>query len=768
MNENQGNSVIASGTTRAGANQSYAPPAASSRAPSRLPSTSTSTHRTDAGAPRALLPADRRPEGGAEREHGRRGEPEERRDGDVVAAIGGERGQLDRQREREVAEVVVVEVRARQPRVLRRERPGAVDGVRERHVHRLLGVPHVGRVGHEQRHRGERQREHRLRAPEQARAQRVGRPRPRAPPHDDARHADEHDPARGARAPVRHERGRAAHPHEPRHEQQAQHLGQAEPGAREARQQDPRQRRRAEADDLEERPEAQRLRHGATSSWTLGCARLMPLYDALADLPLTIEGYSLEGRSRTISAEFERRHDDRAPAGRRRGGDRRGRRLRRRPPARAAAGRAGAPAGRRVDAGQLLAPSGRARSVRWDGDLVRRLSGLPALGVRVRRGRPRAAPGRALAGRRAGPRAAADHVRGVAPARRPPEPRARHAPARRLPRPALQARRDARLGRRPDRRPRGHRRGGLARLQGRLQGHAGGHDDRSRLLPPLRRGLPRGVAGGPRPDGARGRRGAAAVPRPDHLGRADPRRGRHRGASLPARDDQRQAVADRLVGASSCARTSGAPSGRSSATAAGSRSWASGAARSSTSHRSSMRASRTTSRRPATTGRSSPRPGCRPPPCRRTSSRRGSGGAPRLGSEPWRSRDRSRSSRSPPSPPCSGWSRAPTRSSRPRRSTSRRPRRSSARVPPSAWTRSARASTSASRSPPPGRRSGCSCAAWPRPRWRSPSAARAISRRRRRSSARRRPRTASCSRCGRCRSSRRRPARGFRAGSSGS
>ena len=43
MNENQGNSVIASGTTRAGANQSYAPPAASSRAPSRLPSTSTST-----------------------------------------------------------------------------------------------------------------------------------------------------------------------------------------------------------------------------------------------------------------------------------------------------------------------------------------------------------------------------------------------------------------------------------------------------------------------------------------------------------------------------------------------------------------------------------------------------------------------------------------------------------------------------------------------------------------------------------------------------
>ena len=32
----------------------------------------------------------------------------------------------------------------------------------------------------------------------------------------------------------------------------------------------------------------------------------MPLYDALAELPLRIDSYTLEGRSRTISPEFER------------------------------------------------------------------------------------------------------------------------------------------------------------------------------------------------------------------------------------------------------------------------------------------------------------------------------------------------------------------------------------------------------------------------------------------------------------------------------
>ena len=32
----------------------------------------------------------------------------------------------------------------------------------------------------------------------------------------------------------------------------------------------------------------------------------MPLYDAIAELPLQIDSYSLEGRSRSITPEFER------------------------------------------------------------------------------------------------------------------------------------------------------------------------------------------------------------------------------------------------------------------------------------------------------------------------------------------------------------------------------------------------------------------------------------------------------------------------------
>ena len=59
---------------------------------------------------------------------------------------------------------------------------------------------------------------------------------------------------------------------------------------------------------------------------------------------------------------------------------------------------------------------------------------------------------------------------------------------------------------------------------------------------------------------------------------------------------------------------------------------------------------------------------------------------------------------------------------RPRPASAPPRRRSSAPAPPSAWTPSARASTSAPRSPPPARRSACSCGGWPRPRSRWPSA----------------------------------------------
>ena len=88
-----------------------------------------------------------------------------------------------------------------------------------------------------------------------------------------------------------------------------------------------------------------------------------------------------------------------------------------------------------------------------------------------------------------------------------------------------------------------------------------------------------------------------------------------------------------------------------------------------------------------------------------------------------RSSVRSGSNPSPRSARCRSSSRAATRSWRPRRSTAPRPRRCWAPARRSGWTPSARGSTSASRSPPRGRRSACSCGGWPRPRWRSPSAA---------------------------------------------
>ena len=151
-----------------------------------------------------------------------------------------------------------------------------------------------------------------------------------------------------------------------------------------------------------------------------------------------------------------------------------------------------------------------------------------------------------LARRGARARAAADQLRRLAAARRPAERRAGDAGGW-PPTPACSSSSTTRppgtrscslaLGR--DRRRR------VDRLQGRLQGHAGRRRHRSRPLPPLRRDLPGRVARGSRPDRSRGRRGAAPASRPDHLGRADPRRRRHRGAAVPAADDQRQAVADR-------------------------------------------------------------------------------------------------------------------------------------------------------------------------------------------------------------------------------
>src|SRR3954449_5688255 len=125
----------------------------------------------------------------------------------------------------------------------------------------------------------------------------------------------------------------------------------------------------------------------------------------------------------------------------------------------------------------------------------------------------------------------------------PPHARAGDPQARPLPEHPLQARRDARLERRADQGPAGHRGGRQHRFQGRLQGHARRRGDRPGLLPQDRRGVPRRLARGPRPRRQRRLPRARALPGPDHLGRADPRRRRHPRPQGDPAHGQPQAVA---------------------------------------------------------------------------------------------------------------------------------------------------------------------------------------------------------------------------------
>ena len=101
--------------------------------------------------------------------------------------------------------------------------------------------------------------------------------------------------------------------------------------------------------------------------------------------------------------------------------------------------------------------------------------------------------------------------------------------------------------------------------------------------------LPGRLARGPRPRGGRHRRGAGAAPRPHHVGRADPLDRRHRGAAVRAADGERQALALRRAAAPAARATTTAPSTASARTAGGSSSSAPGAGRRSTSPRSSIR-----------------------------------------------------------------------------------------------------------------------------------------------------------------------------------
>ena len=124
----------------------------------------------------------------------------------------------------------------------------------------------------------------------------------------------------------------------------------------------------------------------------------MALYDTVRDLPLVVEGYTLDGHEYVVSADLHPQDDGDPAHGRRRGGPRRGRHLRRRGAGGPAGARPGAPAGRRVDDRLALAPSRDAAALR-ERARARRVRRLPALGVRERRARPRPPPGRTIARR---------------------------------------------------------------------------------------------------------------------------------------------------------------------------------------------------------------------------------------------------------------------------------------------------------------------------------------------------------------------------------
>ena len=150
---------------------------------------------------------------------------------------------------------------------------------------------------------------------------------------------------------------------------------------------------------------------------------------------------------------------------------------------------------------------------------ARRVAQLPPLGLRERRARPRAPPGREAARRRARPRGRAGHVRLLDPHRRAARPRPRPAPAGDVPGHALQARPHEGLGRAARRAARRARRRRHRRPEGRLPRHGRGQPGRSGALPARRRGLPATHGSRTPTCDARRRRGARAAPRPGHVGR---------------------------------------------------------------------------------------------------------------------------------------------------------------------------------------------------------------------------------------------------------
>ena len=275
-----------------------------------------------------------------------------------------------------------------------------------------------------------------------------------------------------------------------------------------------------------------------------------------------------------------------------------------------------------------------------------RLPRLPPLGVRVGRARPGAEAGAALDRRGARPRVPRRHVRLLDARDRRSTTGSRSTPTS-----------ASSSTRRPSGRTRcsptlaGRGNVDVIDLKGQYKGTVVDNPGDPELYRRVAEALPERVDRGSRPD-PRDRRRARAVPRPDHVGRADPLVGRRRGAAVRAEVPEREAVALRHARSGCSSSTSAARRRASSSTAAGSSSSASAAGRSRSSRRCSRPTARTTWRPAATT---------------RTSRSRAS--------------RRARSGRCPSATASGAASRADRRAARLRRARAGAPARRSARAP---------------------------------------------------------------------------------------
>ena len=224
---------------------------------------------------RRAYPARRQVERGGEREQRGQGQREEEGQAEVETGNRVDTGGADGVGDQVVPVVVVVERSPGEPGIVRREPLGSVDRVYERHVHRLLRLPDVGRVAADERPAEEADREdqlacepeaHRRRAERGSRGTRLkewrkARQRPAKEDRGEETEADEH-----RHAPVAHEVHRGEEPSRIDGEQQSQRAAEGEPAARKAPEERASRGERKQADHLGEEPEKDGVGHRVTRS----------------------------------------------------------------------------------------------------------------------------------------------------------------------------------------------------------------------------------------------------------------------------------------------------------------------------------------------------------------------------------------------------------------------------------------------------------------------------------------------------------------------